>query len=288
MNKSLQKKIKIYSALSVFASLVANDTHADIIHTDVNYTGGYETYDIDIDGDGIIDFAIVPENSTLSTMGINVTIDQVSLSNNNNNNNFIIGANVETSGGFMSSYVVSNLSSGKYIYSSAASFIESGVLAGQRNVSGSFSSFPFNQSNDLGYFGDGTKHFVGIQFDIDGENHYGWLRFDDITSTGDKWTLVDMAYYDIADKGIEAGGVLSIEEFESFNYDVYSSNNSIFISSNSQSIFSNVDIIDMNGKTVLSQRINSTNQQIPYNLPSGIYVVRLFNNDKAITRKLNL
>ena len=51
---------------------------------------------------------------------------------------------------------------------------------------------------------------------------------------------------------------------------------------------SQVEIIDLSGKIVLSQSLKSTNKSIPYNLPKGIYVVRLFNKEKAITRKISL
>jgi hypothetical protein len=59
MNKQLQNKLKAYSALTAAAGLVASTAEAQIVHTTVNYNGGFETYDIDIDGDGTNRFSIL-------------------------------------------------------------------------------------------------------------------------------------------------------------------------------------------------------------------------------------
>lgn len=54
---------------------------------------------------------------------------------------------------------------------------------------------------------DGTTGFVGLQFAIAGNTHYGWARFtyDDLT-TGNL-TLHDFAYDDVAGTSINAGAI---------------------------------------------------------------------------------
>ena len=62
---------------------------------------------------------------------------------------------------------------------------------------------------------------------------------------------------------------------------------SIIITGN-EMLGAKLEVYNISGKVVLSQIVNSTNEQVPYNLSKGIYVVRLLNNDKAISRKISL
>ena len=78
MNKTLQNKLKSYAALTAVAAFSSSDANASIIHTDVNYTGGYETYDIDIDGNGSVDFS-VDAFATVITSGYIIDIKQAGL-----------------------------------------------------------------------------------------------------------------------------------------------------------------------------------------------------------------
>src|SRR6476659_2531607 len=67
MKKQLQKKISAFIVLMMFSFIVAN---AQIVYTDVNpdvvSTG---TYNLDLNNDGIIDFAIFHSTQTVTLLG---------------------------------------------------------------------------------------------------------------------------------------------------------------------------------------------------------------------------
>lgn len=298
MDKSLQSKIKLYSSLSLVAIASANKTHAEIIHVEVDYAGGYETYDIDIDGDGVVDFSTIANNVNSSftysynsaPTPITLKLDNISLEAKSGNGLLIAQGVVSfQSYTYPYNYAVA-LSNGSLINASNSySFNSTGVLAGKLNVSAEVSGFNVPVANEsFGKFGNSSERFVGVQFDIDGALHYGWLRFKDVTQDGSSWTLVDMAYNDEEEGEIETGQTLDIIEKESNLFSVSSSDNSLTILMQDNLIGSQIEVIDLSGKKLFSQKMNSTNEQISHNLPKGVYVVRLFSQDKAITRKISL
>ena len=188
MNKTLQNKIKAYSALTAVAVIGGPSAHAGIIHSNVNYTGGYETYDIDIDGNGVVDFTMTQE-SLWSSIG---TVNRQYI--NGNGSNSFIGS---SSNGMFSGPGATALNSG-YTIDSSASFMSNKTLTWGSAYGGTMGVYYNVYSGSLigngGEFGGGVNgKFVGISFDVSGNTHYGWLRFN-TNSTNDSWTLVDMAY----------------------------------------------------------------------------------------------
>ena len=99
-----------------------------------------------------------------------------------------------------------------------------------------------------------------------------------------------MAYDDEADTAITTGVTVTVglEESKDVQFDIFSSENTLNLTLDNELIGAKLEVYDMSGKVVLSQIVSSTNEQISYNLSKGIYVVRLFNNNKAISRKINL
>jgi hypothetical protein len=57
----------------------------------------------------------------------------------------------------------------------------------------------------LGYF-VGTTGFAGVRFNIAGQPHYSWLRIS-VTPNGETITVIDWAYEDQANTGINAGAI---------------------------------------------------------------------------------
>lgn len=282
MNKSLQNKLKSYSALTAVSVVGATTAQAGIIHTDVNYTGGYETYDIDIDGNGITDFSLNAFSTNISYGSYLINIKQAGLQGSMYSNNILASG-----GSYFNS--AQALSAGVYVYSTVGSFGNSAVLGGQFAVSVSFYGTMIPVYNgSIGNFGDGSEKFVGVQFDIDGDIHYGWLRFKDVAQDGSSWTLVDMAYKDEMEVGIKTGTTVGVEEASDDTFKLSSNGNQLNVLVGSEFNNSTIELIDLTGKIVLSQTINSSNTQVSYNLPEGIYIARLFNREKAITRKIKL
>lgn len=186
MNKKLQNKLKAYSALTAVAVVGANEAEAQINATTVNYTGGYETYDIDIDGDGTDDYRFSAYNYWGGTYGIGLYGGPLNI--------YGLGGNQV----MMQSGYVAALDSNASV----------GLLYGQSWTGNA-------QLNRFYYFNSYTpvygnwgasynpwdawtaeEHYMGIQFDINGEMHNGWIRFTAGAPAGNEaqWTIHEVAY----------------------------------------------------------------------------------------------
>lgn len=294
MDKKLQNKIKTYSALTASAVLISNTAHADIIHTEVGYTGGFETYDVDIDGDQIIDFSVEGFATNFSTgSGGNVAISAVAVNgyiSSNQVNAYPYGSSGGSSSGSSSSFNLAySLNSGNLVNSTYLPFENNGALAGQFVFSATFGGFPFNTSGSFGNFGDGSEKFIGIKFDISGSTHYGWMRFRDVAQDGSSWTLVDFAYNDTEEGELYTGVTVSLDDISEIEFDLISSEESINIVGGSEILNSTISIVNMEGKTVLNTQLNDTNSTVNHNLSKGIYIVNIISTKgKAISRKIKI
>lgn len=291
MNKILQNKLKIYSALTSVVAVGSLDSQAQIIHRDVNYTGGYTSYDIDIDQNGVKDFNFdLKAHSFTNSSGDNIKVNGVNATGLKASNS-IIGRNfysyISLANSLGAGYTINNTLSSSYY-----SFLQSGFMAMTYQIFNSTGSYLYG--GNFGSFSDDTQSnkYLGVRFDISGQTHYGWMRFQFNSLDGSLWLLKDLAYNTIPNQDIAAGeingGNVGLANNEELHFNVFSSGNTLNILTESEMIGATIEVVDMTGKIVLSQIVNSTNEQIPYNLSKGIYVVRLFNNEKVITRKISL
>ncbi len=286
MDKRLQNKLKSYSALSAVATLVASSAEAQIVHTTVNYTGGFETYNIDIDGDGTVDFAVNAGATSfpLSSAGAyTAKVSGVQLYPNGGNR--MIG----TSGSYVNTVYAMN--AGMVVNSTYYGFISQGALAGKFEVIATFYGVPITvYEGSFGQFGDGATKFVGVEFEIPltGDTHYGWLRFKDVEQDGSSWTLVDMAYNTVAAESIVTGQTLSVKESKA-KFGISATENSLEIASDASLMNASVEVVNMLGQTVATTTISSNTTSIAKTFGSGIYIVRIIDEKgKAITRKIRL
>jgi hypothetical protein len=284
MNKQLQNKLKAYSALTAVATLVASSAEAQIVHTTVNYTGGYETYDIDIDNNGDVDFTVNAFATTFPYLAYTVDIAAVQI-NANGGNRMIgtYGSNVN--------YVYA-MNAGMVVNSTGYSFVSSSAaLAGEFKVNGTFYGFPVTlYEGSFGQFGDGATKFVGVEFEnqVTGDIHYGWLRFKDVEQDGSSWTLVDMAYNSVAGEQIVTGQTLNVKENKR-NMNVFADANNINIMTDGSLMNAKVDVVNMLGQTVANTVITSNTTSINNTFGSGIFIVRISDeNGNVISKKIKI
>ncbi len=280
MNKQLQNKLKAYSALTAVASLAASSAEAQIVHTVVNYTGGYETYDIDIDADGTNDFYL---------LGVDWGA-MYGLSAGNLVHIGVQGTNALVTYG---SYYAANLAAGVTL-DSATTFAVAGVWSGGAGSGGAFGGFYSYatsgggvNSGSWGNFWAGQTGFVGVSFDISGATHYGWLR---VTPSADfaTWTLVDMAYNATAGEPIVTGQTVAVKENKA-KFGISATENSLEIASDASLMNASVEVVNMLGQTVATATISSNTTSIAKTFGSGIYIVRIVDEKgKAITRKVRV
>jgi hypothetical protein len=279
MNKQLQNKLKAYSALTAVAGLAASTADAQIVHTTVNYNGGYETYDIDIDGDGTNDFYLLGADWG-ANYGFTGNLVHIGVQGTNE---------LVTYG----TYYAAKLAAGVTL-DSTTPFAVAGVWAGGAENGGAFGGFysytyygygPY--SGSWGSFWAGQTGFVGVSFDISGATHYGWLR---VTPSADfaTWTLVDMAYNATPDEAIVTGQTLNVKENKR-NMNVFADANTINIMTDGSLMNAKVDVVNMLGQTVANTVITSNTTSIANTFGSGIYIVRISDEKgKAITRKIKI
>ena len=180
MKKSLQKKLKGYSLTA--GAMIAAGVSAN---AQVQYSGvinhsmvTFDTYNIDLDGDGVDDFAM--QLNTSSSGSFSGDIDRL-VSNNN----------------WMGTGFASALSSGVAVNSAVADWDTNDTPwdLGYYSQAGSAIYGPFPGAGDK---------FIGVKFDISGETHYGWIRVN-LAADAQSMTVVDWAYESTAGLQIFTG-----------------------------------------------------------------------------------
>ncbi|MFP5471457.1 MAG: T9SS type A sorting domain-containing protein [Bacteroidia bacterium] len=174
MNTSLKKQLKRYSALSSASIAFLNTAHSQVVVTDVLYQGlPNSVYDIDLDNNGVVDFRLEHSsegpftNTSYSYYITLLKIDGV-------NDNKILMSYFNSFGYAGRLYSMENINDTNY-FNISANIIYSDGLA-----------FTAPKGNWL--FGDCSTQdkYMGVNFDIDGANHYGWIRLS---------TKLDFTYY---------------------------------------------------------------------------------------------
>jgi len=187
MKKNLLEKLKNYSKTAAALAVVGGTANAQIVYTDVDADTTLNTfpsnYEIDFDGDGVIDVnAQVLSNSPyyqgrMQPVGTNTSV-------------------------VASSTYVAVLNTSDLI-SISNSFVTSSTY-GLNLVSGNTSGSTWGNWNS-----NIDDKYVGVKFDISGTTHYGWIRvsvaYNDINDFS--MTIKDFAYQAIADSAIYAGSV---------------------------------------------------------------------------------
>jgi hypothetical protein len=176
MNTSLKKQLKRYSALSSATIAMVNSVNSQVVVTDVLYQGTPNSiYDIDLDNNGVVDFKLEHFfGGPYSTSSGSVFYKRFLKIDGENNNEIITLGN----------YADKFFSFGSV--NSAGYFKTSAVIV----YSGSAFTAPLGKW----WRGDcGTQDkYIGTRFDIDGDNHYGWIRL----STKRSGALdIDITYY---------------------------------------------------------------------------------------------
>ena len=66
----------------------------------------------------------------------------------------------------------------------------------------------FSSFTPQGQFGNAGEGFIGVEFNIGADTHYGWVRVENrVGAPGQMYTLVDYAYEDTPNTPIDAGAI---------------------------------------------------------------------------------
>ena len=198
MKKSLAKKFSVYSAIGLAGGMTFGSTaaEADIIFTEVNGEATLgNPLSVDMDGDGTNEF-VFDLFQTANGYGTNSNILGVV---GNDTNDLFVNTDPSPFSGF--AYGPNNLAQGDVI-SGGLSF-QQGPGAMQLAYSAYLSSLnfgPFNTASASGY--------IGVQFDLNGSNVFGWFSVEiegDATDLSTARILVNSFAYQDNGSPISAG-----------------------------------------------------------------------------------
>lgn len=248
------KKLAKYGALSLAVAGVADAT-GQVVYTDIDpdFVGGL--------GDILlIDFD-------------NNAVDDLTILQSNNGNYELVQANTSNSNG-----VVAN--SNGYLYADN--------LAYGTSIDGFLTFYSGGASfcAGVGYAGSAFcgvgEGYLGVQFHIGGNLHFGWVRVDILDSSN--FIVLDYAYEATPDTTILAGdNALSVEDFDPSNFKYFVDVNSQ-LNIKASVPMTNVAIHNVLGQQVVSQKLASTNEVVDLaSFTTGVYfaTVTIDGNSKS-------
>lgn len=136
---------------------------------------------------------------------------------------------------------------------------------------------------DRGAWPDRTR-FAGLQFDIGGSTHYGWVRLG-MDSLSNTVTIYDYAYSIHSNTSIQAGeGAVSIDFINEVEASMQMWQSVLMINAGDNF---KLDIVDMLGQNVRIYQLPSGDHQIDLEILSpGIYVGRMEVNGRVYSKKI--
>jgi hypothetical protein len=273
MNTSnLNKKIKSYSALAGSIALMSSQADAQIVYTDINpdstTTIPGTAFNLDLDNGGVIDFTfnLVFGTATTTSQGVGITA---------------AGTNA-VAGSIVGSYTYPlALNNGDTIKS---------TFQFNTGTSQSMASY-FGSSYSYGNWIGVSDKFIGLQFYIGSQLHYGWARLD-VSATANQFTIKDYAYNATPNDYIIAGemGVGIDENTLMAATSIYSVEKNIIVSFlKEQPINAVVKIGNALGQEIYNGLLKDKETSIDLSKEkTGIYFVTITNKNIVYTKKVYL
>lgn len=281
---SLQKYTAVAGAFIAGAGVANSQVVYVDVDPDVNVSMGNSPYSLDMNGDAVNDFEFMVTNisgsGTYAYGLVNFTYSGTAAG--------ATGVNGSVVGYYSSQQqmnVASNLSYGVGI--DIQSFNADGVLAGNMDViftglySGSYTNV------QLGNFPGTTDAFLGVKFDVGGNNHYGWIRLG-VTAGADMITIKDYAYNAQPDGAINAGQIVGLEEVSFANKVHFKTTiDNTIVNVTPDLIGADINVVDLTGNKVNSMVISDVNTSIEHSdLNAGIYIVSVTSEGETLSKKI--
>lgn len=268
-------KLKAYSAMAAALTAGTASLNAEIVYTDIEdiTIGIGENFEVDIDGDGTMDFIFAASSltGTYGTWSFATAFgDSAGVGNSTNQAMGTVGTWYD---------YASALDAGDNIGPDGDFLSNTGnaaVIAS--NFYGSaFGNFP----------GEGEK-FMGVKFDISGNVHYGWIRLEsDLDAIF--VTVMDFAYENTADAAIEAGATVStaVSELPAGSVNIYSFGSALNVINNIDLADATLRVFDLSGKQIVNQTLANGSTQIDLSsFASGNYVVSIESSKGVMTKEV--
>lgn len=316
----MRKTLSNYKLMTVAVLGYAATGNAEIIYTDVDpdqtFTENGDSYELDLNNDGDIDFTINVTSSSFAGSSYipGGTFYGYSFSGFTNvfaNSSNVVGITPANGNGVYGSVTMTSSAYGgtntnsqirplkaNLILSPDETFIEgeNELLAFQKNfISNPY--FNIDSSGVDGNFNDTIfDRFLGVKFKEGSTFLYGWARVSIHVEKGSQsFTIYDYAYEDSGDPiysgaGIVSPGSLSLnDDLAIQGLRVQNLNGQIYISSD-YSLIGKVILLDISGATIQTKTINGKELILnTENKATGTYLVQVVSDDgKQTTKKVIL
>jgi len=294
-SQTLTEKISAYGAMAAAILAIPKQSDAQtIIYTDVNpdtliHNGGYV---LDLNGDAVPDFLLAHESNSGADYAVVKNYGSNSVINLQDTINIgIYSFNFPSPDTLISGDTINANRNWLHI-TSPTSTSSSSSSSSQYFILGAINT---NYGISGGNWFDKGEFYMGLRFKANGNTYYGWARLV-LGEGASNIVLKDYAYNSIPDSGIIAGqkwgtGIPNISEQSSNSlYVFYGENNKLNIRVlNEKMIGGNLSVMNSMGQEVMTFTVNEKEFQLNLSqLPSGIYYVRMSNNQLRQTKKVTI
>jgi hypothetical protein len=275
MKKNLHSRISKYTAVAG-AVVSAAGAQAQVVYTDVNpdyshdapQNNGFAAYPLDLNNDQTIDFVVASRDTVTPNSHVRLTFAAP------------YGAGNAVAGETPSAYDYALALDINTMVDSTLNWIAATNTMAY-NVD---SANPYNEN-----WNGVTDKYLGLQFVVGGNTHYGWARLDSY-AIGDSIVLKDYAYEATPNVGIMTGNMgasLTETQIENLVKFVNQANNSVKVVVNGNLTNGVVSVISSTGQVVSTDVIKDKTFFVDMNnLSSGIYMVNVTFNEGATTKKI--
>ncbi len=283
-----------YSAFSACFLALQQNARAQAVYSDIDpdivLDENWESFGLDMNNDGIIDFGFLNRSFNFLTYYSNYSSRFEAL---------YVGPQSPLNEIAALTHVISPSYGGFTVYFPFAIVSNETIDDGLGFHNNGYQTLAYRYATPDGfYFPYGglwypevLDHFLGVRF-IDTANclHYGWIRCD-VKEDGRVLVIKDYAYETKCETGIAAGDIIgdtsvSISEIPPLNGNIYSNGCDVFIQLYDIPNQCKVHIIDINGQEIYTSTIySSTTSVCMINKPVGIYFVELFSGNQRIALK---
>ncbi len=275
MKKNLQSRISKYTAVAG-AVVSAAGAQAQVVYTDVNpdyshdavQDATFSVYPLDLNNDQTVDFLVASKDTVTANAHVRFTLAVP------------YGAGNAVAGETPSAYDYALALDINTMVDSTLNWIAaSNTMA--YNVD---SNNPYNEN-----WNGVTDKYLGLQFIVGGNTHYGWARLDSY-AIGDSIVVKDYAFEATPNVGILTGNMgasLTETQIENLVKFVNQSNNSVQVVVNGNLTNGVVSVVSSTGQIVSSDAITEKTFSVDMNnLSSGIYMVNVTFNEGGTTKKI--
>jgi len=293
MKKSTLSLLQYSAFTASFLSL--NDTHSQAVYIDIDpdiiLDSDGELGLVDMDNEGVIDFAFLNTSGTVSTSSSDITYVERLWAGPNFPQNGIAGYSSYHSGyGGFTIFFPYALNYGENVGPELPFHTWGFQRMAFRDYTHHFPSLGTGTWAGGYWYPEVLDHYLGVRFlDSAGCNHYGWIRCD-VKDEGRTLVVKDCAYESKCDVSIPAGDVVGTTiEFGHDKGDIhtginddlfsgvsiYSFGDRVYINLNDINEKPEVHIYNIAGELVYSEILKDKYSVLELNQPAGAYFVQL-------------